>query len=535
VAVIKLGATGMAATTTPAFADGVALGAVATPDIWEASGVVASRQNPGVLWTHNDSGYRGTVFALSTNGTLLGRYTVPEVSTGDFEDIAMGPGPRADREYIYLGDIGDNNTNRTSIRVFRFAEPAVYGYQSNEAVRVTISDAQAIELRYPDGPYNAEALLVDPRTGDLFIATKLTNSSRIYRATRAELDAGGPVELTFMREISFRLVSGGDVSRDGSLVALRRNNRASAWVRKPGQSVSDALAGTSITIPVIGQPEEPNGEALGFDPEDSGYYTLSEGFSPTVYYIARTDSGKGAAAQVWIGPGEGWSYQDFGWDEGTEWRGMDFDDSWWKWGPAQLGYGEGVRATELFAGPDESQKTTTTYFRKGFEWGGMTGLSNLVMRICFTDGVAVYVNGIEILRRNLGAGAAFDTLASGSNSAGQNVWLTFPVDPALLRPGENVVAVEVHRFAPEGPDLSFDLQLLEGTVETPARFTGPPEILERECRIAVAGPVGLLVSVDGSEDLLGWGRAGRVILTNGTGIFRETITNSRARFFRIGQ
>ena len=67
----------------PAYANGVALGTVTAGEISEASGIVASRQNPGVLWTHNDTGYPGSVFALSTNGNLLARYYVPNTFYGD--------------------------------------------------------------------------------------------------------------------------------------------------------------------------------------------------------------------------------------------------------------------------------------------------------------------------------------------------------------------------------------------------------------------------------------------------------------------
>ncbi|HYV30288.1 MAG TPA: hypothetical protein VEO53_04160, partial [Candidatus Binatia bacterium] len=256
---------------TPRFAAGVALGTVTDPDIIEASGIIASRQNPGVVWTHNDSGFPGSVFALSTNGALLARYCIPNVFYGDFEDIAFGPGPSPEFQYIYLGDIGDNFSTRPNIRVFRFPEPAVYAYQTNSPVVAWVPGWQEIALTYPDGPFNAEALMVDPLSGDLFIATKLTNSSRIYRATRAELDGGGPIALTFIREISFYKVSGGDISVDGKLVALRRGGTAWAWVRQSGQSIGDTLGGSGVEIPVA---TEPNGEAIGFHPTGLGYYTL---------------------------------------------------------------------------------------------------------------------------------------------------------------------------------------------------------------------------------------------------------------------
>ena len=171
---------------SPSFANGVAQGVVTASEISEASGIIASRQNPGVLWTHNDSSYPGSVFAISTNGALLARYDIPNVFFGDFEDISFGPGPTPEHQYIYLGDIGDNFASRANIRVIRFPEPAVYAYQSNSPPVQPVPSWQEITLTYPDGPHNAEAMMVDPITGDLFIATKLITNSGIYQVTRAQ-------------------------------------------------------------------------------------------------------------------------------------------------------------------------------------------------------------------------------------------------------------------------------------------------------------------------------------------------------------
>ena len=108
------------------FAPGVSQGVVdpITFHITEGSGIVMSRQNPGVFWTHNDNGWAGSIFAIATNGAYLGRFYIPTVFSGDFEDIAIGPGPNPEFQYIYLGDIGDNSFNRSSIHVYRFPEPA---------------------------------------------------------------------------------------------------------------------------------------------------------------------------------------------------------------------------------------------------------------------------------------------------------------------------------------------------------------------------------------------------------------------------
>ena len=502
---------------TPGFAAGVEMGAVNTYNVWEASGLVASRQNPGVLWTHNDSGYRGSVFALATNGAWLAQYQIPDIYSGDFEDISFGPGPLPHFQYLYLGDIGDNFLTRETLRVLRFPEPAASHYQSNAPAFAPILEAQEILLRYPDGPFNCEAMMVDPITGDLFLATKHTNTTRLYRATRAELDGGGTVTLTFIREAAFRSVSAAEISADGSLIALRRPGRGGLWVRQPGESVGDALARASGTIPVIGQPSEPNGESLGFDPTASGYYTLSEGYNQPVYFFARTDTGP-PAPSVFVSPGAGWFYNDLG---------VPFDDTWrtdpgteWPEGLAPLGYGSGEQTTVSYGG--DLFKNSTTYFRRSFSTTNT--VTNLVLRVCFNDGLAVYLNGTEILRRNLTPGAVFEDYATASNTNQARVWFSIPVNPALLTNGVNIIAAEVHRAAADGPGLNFDLQLVEAVLEPSPHFTGT-RLTNGFYHAALAGPTGLRVRVDHSDGLPLWKTNRFLTLTNGVRGFQEAATN----------
>ena len=519
---------------TPTFSSGTIIGSVSATEISEASGIVASRQNPGVLWTHNDSTYPGTVFALSTNGNLLGTWAVPGASFGDYEDIAIGPGPSPNLQYIYLGDIGDNSSIRSQIRVFQIPEPAFYAYESNSPISFTAVGARTIVMTYPDGPHNAEALLVDPWYGDLYIATKLTNSANIYQATRAQLESGDPVQLTLLQTLTnIRSVSAGDISSDGRLIALRRPGRGEVWVRQPGQSVRDALDLSSVRIPVIGQPTEPNGEALGFHPTGLGYYTVSEGFNQPIYFFSRTDAGVPAQPRVFIKPGEKWRYLVGGDDLDPSWRGTNFVDYSWSEGPAQLGYGQGDEQTVIGYG-DPVAKLTTSYFRKTFDVASLSSLTNIALRLCFNDGIAIYLNGAEVWRHNLAADADSETLASADRREWQNVWWSVPLDPASLHEGQNTIAVELHRYLSEGNDLSFDLQLLEGSVDLPAHFTAAPQITNGVCRLSLAGPNGTLVKIESSNDLNSWASAGQTALaTNGSGIFEEPFGTNVTHFFRV--
>ena len=194
--------------------------------VTESSGVVASRRNPGLFWTHNDSGDGPFVYAFDRAGRRRGTFRVEGAQAYDWEDIAAGPGPEAGRPYLYAGDIGDNGTKRDTIVVYRFPEPGLTdadAASTRETPRAT-ARAEAILLKYPDGAHNAEALLVHPSTGDLYVLTKGPDSAGVYKLA-APFDASAVNTLARVAVIHGpgffgTLITGGDISPDGRRVAL---------------------------------------------------------------------------------------------------------------------------------------------------------------------------------------------------------------------------------------------------------------------------------------------------------------------------
>jgi hypothetical protein len=192
----------------------------------ESSGVVASRRNPGLFWTHNDSGDGPFVYAFDRAGHARGTFRVEGAKARDWEDISTGPGPEASRAYLYAGDIGDNEEKRESVTVYRFPEPEVADADAGstrQSPRPTAT-AEAIRLKYPDGPHNAEALMVHPTTGDLYIVTKAADAAGVYKLA-APFDASDTKTLTRIATLHGpgffgALVTGGDISPDGRRVAL---------------------------------------------------------------------------------------------------------------------------------------------------------------------------------------------------------------------------------------------------------------------------------------------------------------------------
>ena len=127
------------------------------------------------MWSHPDGGDAAEVMAVDGRGRTVATVRLRGVDPYDPE--ALAPGSTSDgRPALFLGDIGDNRARRPDISVFRFAEPRRLADQ-------TVARTWW-QLAYPDGPKDAEALLVDPRDGRIWIATKDVFGGGLYRAPR---------------------------------------------------------------------------------------------------------------------------------------------------------------------------------------------------------------------------------------------------------------------------------------------------------------------------------------------------------------
>ena len=182
-----------------------------------------------------------------------------------------------------------------------------------------------------------------------------------------------------------------------------------------------------------------------------------------------TATGAEGESEILVNTGANWRYLDIGYDlgtasAGTSWFGHpDYDDVWWPYGPSQLGYGDGDEATEVSFGPDSSNKYVTTYFRHTFDLEDASRFTSVTLHLLRDDGAVVYLNGSELCRSNMPNGQ-ITYITFAEDFAGRPEEYTFfeyPVNPALLNTGRNVLAVEVHQesVGSNNPDISFDLIL----------------------------------------------------------------------------
>ncbi|MFH1107983.1 MAG: lamin tail domain-containing protein [Planctomycetota bacterium] len=167
-----------------------------------------------------------------------------------------------------------------------------------------------------------------------------------------------------------------------------------------------------------------------------------------------------------IESGAVWAYLDTGSDQGTAWTALGFDDSAWRYGAAQLGYGDGDETTVVRYGDDPANKYITTYFRHAFELPGASTVTNLTLNLLRDDGAIVYLNGTEIRRDNMPADP-IDYLTHASDppvaSGDEVIFFSSTVSHTLLVDGVNIVAAEIHQNRPDSSDISFDLELIANT------------------------------------------------------------------------
>ncbi len=176
-----------------------------------------------------------------------------------------------------------------------------------------------------------------------------------------------------------------------------------------------------------------------------------------------------ASTQTFVAPGSAWRYNDAGVNLGAAWATAAFDDQAWPTGLAQLGYGDGDESTVLSDGGNPNARHLTYYFRRTFDVTDAAGVTALQLRVMRDDGLLVYLNGAEVMRSNMPAGAvSHTTLATTAVSgADENAWLSVPVDPARLVAGANLIAVEVHQQSASSSDVTFDLELTAAVDVTP--------------------------------------------------------------------
>ena len=218
-------------------------GAAMLRDLPEASGLAVSRRDPRLLWSHNDSGNEPILFALDATGAMRGRIRLG-VTLRDWEDVSAGRWPAGD--CLYIADIGNNDLSRRRMPIYRVAEPDPHDTR-------TATPERFLAI-YPDGPHNAEALVV---VGPDIIVITRDRVGALYRARLPE--SPGDVPLQRVGQLGLTAVTDAEASPDGQSVVVRTSHEAVNY--RAADFVHGGNVPAGLHIPIDGL-REPQGEGV---------------------------------------------------------------------------------------------------------------------------------------------------------------------------------------------------------------------------------------------------------------------------------
>ena len=252
--------------------------------IREASGIVASRINPGVLWVHNDSGNRA-IYAINTRGKHLGIYNIRGCDVQDWEDIAIGTSKHPGVNYIYIGAIGDNHQKRDFRSICRIIEPKVDAHQKPVKMRISV-DAR-LDFKYPGRKrVDAEALMIDPQKQVLYLISKRRKPATVYELP-LPVQPYSQATAKPVATLPYRYVVAADITADGNEILVKTYTNVYYWKRVVKEKMSDTLKRPPTVLPYRW---ETQGEAISWSANASGYFTVSEenlGIDARLYFYPR--------------------------------------------------------------------------------------------------------------------------------------------------------------------------------------------------------------------------------------------------------
>jgi hypothetical protein len=255
---------------------------ITDPRLPELSGLASAGDT---MLAMNDGGDRSEVYVLD-GGCAVGDVRSADVDPYDPEDLALGSDGT-----IWLADTGDNNQARDTV--------ALIGLRPDGSSTMT-------RLSYPDGPHDAEALLLAPDGTPYLVTKEVLGASGVYRPD-APLADGATVPMREVLRLGLTLtgtpggpvgragqllVTGGAVSPDGQRIALRTYTDAYVWPLS-GSDVVGALGGSPVRVAL---PESPQGEAITFAANSRDLLVSGEGLPATVTLVPASGALEPAAA-----------------------------------------------------------------------------------------------------------------------------------------------------------------------------------------------------------------------------------------------
>lgn len=265
------------------------IGKIDAAVIDESSGLTPSYQYPGCYWTHNDNGKYPGLFLINGQGELLATAQLEGIPFRDWED--MGSFQYQQRNYVLIGDVGDNASQYSSGRIYLFEEPTVdLAAKGEDFVRIPTADVTEIEFTYPRGACDCEAVLVDSERQKIFLVSKSMDGQAVsdlsvFHSLPLEMKSRRRVKATRMKSpFNRHMVTGAQISPDGKLAVIRSYTAAWIFHRSPEktweQVFSHGQPEKRLLLPVQRQ-----GEAICFSHDSRSLLLTSEGVGQDIWEI----------------------------------------------------------------------------------------------------------------------------------------------------------------------------------------------------------------------------------------------------------
>lgn len=214
-----------------------------------------------------------------------------------------------------------------------------------------------------------------------------------------------------------------------------------------GDRVIAVTASTSLSVPAV-----PGARYFVRAADAAGNYSATTGVM-----LGAGPVTPAPGQQILIPAASAWKYRFSTEAPPPGWTGTAFADANWSSGTAPLGWGNSGLGTVLAAA---GTKPLSSHYRKTFQVADASRLASMTLTTRADDGLVVYVNGKEVTRSNMPAGAlTHNSYASAAPSTAAAVAapVAVTVPATALITGTNVISVEVHSNYRTTPNSSFDL------------------------------------------------------------------------------
>jgi hypothetical protein len=283
----------------------VVLAAVKPADLSEISGMAVSQRHQDHLWVHNDSGADPQLALLQADGQLRARLTLKDAPHTDWEALALGPCPPQLQipgelsACLWIGDIGDNDALRDHVHLIAVREPSLLPPLGSPDLTVAAKkgDWRSVEVQYPGGPRNAEALALLPGGAALLFTKREDGRTEVFRAEalQAMAEKDDKIHALALGTLSLAAagVQAGAALRVTAADFEPQSQRLAVRTYGSVQLFADALqlaAAPTLTAAQLPQwqglllpsPPEPQGEALAWRGPQR-WISISEGKFPKIY------------------------------------------------------------------------------------------------------------------------------------------------------------------------------------------------------------------------------------------------------------